>query len=112
MPRPGVSRNPRYAGQSVYKAAQRISRVRPYPRWDTMRQEDRGVADTFLEGLCMFKMLIWILFSISMVMFLLSLISYTVVEPGTATYSIVNMNLIALSVILVLSGIVLYLCRN
>lgn len=77
-----------------------------------MSKLERGTADTFLEGLCMFRMLIWIAFALSVVMFLLSLISYVVVEPGTAVYAIVIMNLIALSVIGGLSGVILVLCNR
>ncbi|MCU4751234.1 hypothetical protein ACLI4U_10705 [Natrialbaceae archaeon A-CW2] len=45
-------------------------------------------------------------------MFLLSLISLAVVDAGSESYVIVQLNLIGLSVMILVSGTVLYLCRN
>lgn len=77
-----------------------------------MKRTERGKADSFLEALCLFRPLIFILFVISFVMFLLSLISLAVVDAGSESYVIVQLNLIGLSVMILVSGTVLYLCRN
>ena len=77
-----------------------------------MKRANRGKADSFLEGLCLFRELILIVFTISVVMFGLSLISLVVVDPGSGTYVIVVMNLVGLGAFILASGSVLYLCRE
>ena len=77
-----------------------------------MKRAKRAKADSFLEAICLFRPLIFILFVIAIVMFLLSLISLGVVDAGSETYVIAQLNLIGLSVMILVSGIALYLCRN
>lgn len=77
-----------------------------------MPRRRRRRADSFLEGLCLFREYIYIMFVIALVMFGLSLISWSVVEPGTETYMIVLLNLVALGTFVVISGAVLALCRD
>ena len=77
-----------------------------------MNRQNRGTADTFLEGLCIYRTLVFVLFVISFVMALLSVISFTVVESGSETYVIVVLNLFALTGFMVVSGTVLFLCRD
>ncbi|MFP8956601.1 hypothetical protein ACLI4Y_07720 [Natrialbaceae archaeon A-CW3] len=77
-----------------------------------MNPDNRGKADTFLEGLCLYRELVFVVFVISLVMVVLSLISFVVVEPGSPTYVIVVLNLVGLGALLLASGVVLYLCRE
>lgn len=77
-----------------------------------MRPEDRGMADSFFEGLCMYRDLIYVLFMVSLLLFVLSLVSFAVVEPGTETHVIVVMNLVGLGALLLVSGSVLVKCRE
>ena len=77
-----------------------------------MNREERGRADSFLDALCLNRKLVLVLFSVAAVMLLLSFVSFAVVEPGTATYVVVVLNLIGLGGFTLLSGGVLVLCRD
>lgn len=77
-----------------------------------MKRRDGASADSFLEGLCLFRELVFIVFVISAVMFVLSLVSLGVVAPGSGTHVIVVVNLVGLGAFILASGGVLYLCRE
>lgn len=77
-----------------------------------MSWRDRSTTDSFLEALCLFRNLVYIFFILSLLFLFLSLVSYFVIEPGTETHAIVVLNMSGLGLFVVLSGAVLYLCRD
>ena len=77
-----------------------------------MTRPDRSTADSFLEGVCLYRELVFIVFVISVVMWLLSFVSFLVVDPGSATYVITVLNLFGLGLFGLTSGAVLYICRE
>lgn len=78
----------------------------------TMSRRDRGTADSFLDGLCMYRQLVFVVFVVSTIMLLLTLVSYGVVERGTETYVVVVLNMFGLGGFALVSGVVLLLCRD
>lgn len=77
-----------------------------------MMERNRGRADSFLEGLCLYRGFVFALFVISLVLMVLSLGSFVVVEPGTATYVVVVLNMLGLGVFMLVTGTILFLCRD
>lgn len=77
-----------------------------------MKRQNRKSADSFVDGLCLYRGLVLILFTISSVMWLLTLVSYSVVDRGTETFVIVVLNMFGLGGFSLVSGTVLLICRK
>jgi hypothetical protein len=74
--------------------------------------DPRSVRERFWEMVCSAYGIIRLGFSLTVVMFLLSLFSFLYVEPGSATYAILQVDLVLLAVSFVVLSIPLYRCRS
>ncbi|WP_435361676.1 hypothetical protein [Haloarchaeobius sp. DFWS5] len=72
---------------------------------------NRGFRDVLLDNLCAHENALWTVFGLCGVLFLFLLVSLTVVEPGSATYVIVVVDLVSVAVVGALTSTVLRYCQ-
>lgn len=72
---------------------------------------ERGYWDIVFDRLCAYESGLWALFGLCGVLFLFLLVSMTVVEPDSATYVIILVDLISVSTVGLISITILRKCQ-
>lgn len=72
----------------------------------------RRFRDVVLDHLCAYEQALRALFGLCAIVFVLLLVSLTVVEPGTATYVVVVVDLVSVALVGAIVVLILRACRG